>query len=665
MPFYFLFAWMALSGLVFLIPTRYKSYFSLLMSSLLTLGVGIYALPSLLQGKILSETFHLLPQTTTILSIDGLSAFFAILIAAISWAGTVYTRGYLTRHKPISSNLAISLHYLAYLWLPGSMIFSVIAVDGISFLLGWECMTLCTFVLVLFEAADRSKVRAAVSYLVQMHLCFFLLVIAFSWAAKANGAFGWDGIELLFSTQKHNFAFFALLFAAFGMKAGFFPLHTWLPLIHPKAGGNVSGLMSGVVIKLGLYGLIRTLSLVQNDFMEIASLLIIIGIITALYGILQASLQKDLKRLLAYSSIENMGLICLGLGLGVLGKFNNQGLLAVAAFGGAMLHIWNHACYKTLLFFSAGSVLQATGTTNLNALGGLSKTLPKLSIFFLIGALAICALPPFNGFVSEFLLYRSSFSILTHPAQSSLLEITIAVAVLFTLTLVGGLSLMTFGKAFGIGFLGNARSVYPKPLTEPDPWSLAGMLLLLIPILGIGFFPSIFANITCHLSGNYFQLPDAIFTRHSIIFNLYKIGIVGGIFCILCILLWILRRSTQKNKVNEFGPTWGCGYHAPNARIQYSGSSFTDVFGILARPLQGYRANMTEKIDPLDFFPKKKVFKTHHKDWIQHWLSESFSRWMGRFFGQIEVLQSGKIQYYVMMALLFIVFLILLSQYIQ
>lgn len=665
MPFYFLFAWMALSGLVFLIPNRYKSHFSLVMSSILAVGVGFYALPSLFSRETYIWTETMLPGPANVLRMDGLSALFSLIIVWVSAAGTFYTKGYLSRVQKISSNLSLSLHYFAYLWLPASMILSILAVDGTSFLLGWELMTFSTFVLVLFEAYDRSKIQAAISYLVQMHICFFLLIIGFTWGAQDGSSFGWDGIASQFAASRHNLALFSLLFVAFGIKAGLFPLHTWLPMIHPKAGGNVSGLMSGIVIKMGIYGIARTLSLVQNDFWSIGVLVLSVGIITALYGIVLACLQKDLKRLLAYSSIENMGLICMGFGLGMLGKYSGFSMLAVAAFGGALLHACNHACYKSLLFFSAGSVLQATGTTNLNLLGGLSKSLPKLSIAFLIGALAICALPPFNGFVSEFMLYRSTFSILTTPDKVNLAQVSLAILSVFALAIVGGLSVMAFGKAFGIGFLGNARSTFKRTPIEPDSWSIAGMLFLIIPILAIGFYPSFFANITCGLGGDYFQLQDAIFTRHSITFNLYKIGIVGGLFCMICVTLWGIKKWLHKNKEIAEGSTWACGYHAPNARIQYTGSSFTDVFGILARPLQGYKAKITDKIDPMDLFPKKNTFKTHHKDWVHHILLEKTSIKMVDFFQRIEILQSGKVQYYVMMALLFIIALIFLSQQIQ
>lgn len=662
MPFYFLFAWMALSGLVFLIPNRYKSYFSLSMSSILTVGVCFYALPSLFSGETYIWTRNLLPGPTNVLRMDRLSALFTFIIIWVSWSGTWYTKGYLSRVQHVSSNLSLSMHYFAYLWLPASMILSILAVDGTCFLLGWELMTFSSFVLVLFEAYDRSKIRAAISYLVQMHICFFLLVIGFTIGTDQGSAFGWEGIASQFAGTRHNLGLFALLFAGFGIKAGLFPLHTWLPMIHPKAGGNVSGLMSGIVIKMGIYGIVRTLTLVQNDFWGIGILLLSVGMITALYGIILACLQKDLKKLLAYSSIENMGLICMGLGLGMMGKFSGLSMLAVAAFGGALLHTCNHAFYKSLLFFSAGSVLQATGTTNLNFLGGLSRSLPRLSLIFLTGALAICALPPFNGFVSEFMLYRSSFSILTNPDKVNLAQISIAVSAVFTLAIVGGLSIMAFGKAFGIGFLGNSRSVFKRTPVEPSLWSQTGMLLLILPILIIGIYPSFFANITCHLGGHYFELPDAVFTRHSIIFNLYKIGIVGGLLFVISFALWGLKKWMNQGKEIREDETWACGYHAPTSRIQYTGSSFTDVFGILARPLQGYRTKTAKKMAGTDLFPTKNTFKTQHRDWIHHILLEKPAAKMSDFFQRIEILQSGKIQYYVMTALLFIIALIVLSQ---
>src|SRR5258708_7607985 len=273
--------------------------------------------------------------------------------------------------------------------------------DGISFLTSWEMMSLSSFLLVIFEGDKEATLKTGINYLVQMHVGFICILLAFLLVFRANGQFGFDALADYFASHD-NLWIFLLLFTGFGIKAGFVPLHSWLPHAHPAAPSHVSGIMSGIMIKMGLYGILRVLTHVQTDFMTIGLFVLTISIITGLTGILYAIFQHDLKKILAYSSIENIGIIGIGIGIATIGKEMNNDVLSFLGLAGALFHIMNHAFYKSMLFYTAGNVYFATHTRDQNHLGGIIQQMPKTGLLFLLGSIAIYVIPAFNAFISAF-----------------------------------------------------------------------------------------------------------------------------------------------------------------------------------------------------------------------------------------------------------------------
>ncbi len=336
--------------------------------------------------------------------LDPLSAFFTIIILVMGLLALIYSKGYL---KPyIEKGKSVNSHYLFYTALILSMLGVVTCQNALFFLVIWEIMSLSSFFLCIFENEEKEVLNAGIKYLIFMHISVLFLIIAFAILSIKAGSYDFSTFAQVLK-ENNTFAdvIFMLFFIGFGIKAGFVPFHNWLPEAHPVAPSHISAIMSGVMIKTGIYGILRILSLTGTPSKFIAYFVLIISVISAIYGILYAISQPDIKKMLAYSSIENIGIIGIGLGVGMLGLVHNQPIVAFLGFIGCIFHILNHSIFKNLLFFGAGAVYLKTHTKNMELLGGLIKKMPKTGALFLIGALAICALPPFNGFIGEFLIY--------------------------------------------------------------------------------------------------------------------------------------------------------------------------------------------------------------------------------------------------------------------
>ncbi len=310
------------------------------------------------------------------IQIDYLSAWFILIISFTFLTGAWYGVHYMKKYQEQTGNLV--LHAIAFILAYTALIDICMVQNALVFLVVWEIMALSAFTLVIFEHYKKETLRAGINFLIQSHISILFLTVAFFWAKVATGSFDFSAISTYTALHPRlGFGLFALFFIGFSIKAGFVPFHTWLPLAHPAAPSHISGIMSGVIIKIGIFGILRMLDLVNGYFTFIGIFIIIISVITGLYGVMMAIVQNNLKRLLAYSSIENIGIIGLGIGLGCLGKGINQQLLLVAGFGGALLHVLNHSLFKSLLFFNAGNIYQATHSLNIDSLGGLLKKIPK------------------------------------------------------------------------------------------------------------------------------------------------------------------------------------------------------------------------------------------------------------------------------------------------
>ncbi|MCX5681886.1 MAG: proton-conducting transporter membrane subunit, partial [Candidatus Omnitrophica bacterium] len=421
------------------------------------LGLAAVTL-NFINGQTVSFSLPLsIPYASFSLEIDLLSAFFLLPIFFLSALAAIYGAGYL---KSWYGKKSIGTSWFFYNLLVASMAMVVIARNSMVFLFFWEMMTVASYFLVTFENEKSSVRKAGLMYLVASQLGTAFLLVLFILLGREAGSLDFNRFQISAGILPSVIFFLAIV--GFGTKAGFMPFHIWLPEAHPAAPSHVSALMSGVMIKTGIYGLIRVLMFLGPPPAWWGGFLIVIGIICGILGVLFALAQHDLKRLLAYHSIENIGIITLGLGLGLLGMSIHSPVLMILGWAGGLLHVLNHALFKGLLFLGAGAVVHAAGTREIDCLGGLLKRMPSTGICFLIGSAAICGLPLLNGFVSEFLIYLGSFYGIGISASVFLAVLGIIAA----LAVIGGLAVACFSKAFGIIFLGEPRTSHGQDAHE-------------------------------------------------------------------------------------------------------------------------------------------------------------------------------------------------------
>lgn len=631
--------WVAFAGILFI-----------------SLTSSIVCVAALLQGKAILFSLPVMGLLHPLIVVDSLSAFFILTLNFTFLTGILYAKGYLSSYTETKNKTELSLHYFSFLWLEISMILVCMFHEGFAFLLAWELMTISSFFLVMFESNQAGTVRAAIHYLIQMHVGMLLILTGFLVVGKATGNMSFDALLGYFCDHK-PFPVFLLFFSGFAIKAGFVPFHTWLPEAHPAAPSHVSGVMSGVMIKMGIYGIFRIIFSLQGDLLPVGIFLLVISVLTGLYGVMQAILQHDLKKLLAYHSIENIGIIGIGAGVGIIGMNLQNPALMILGFSGALLHVLNHSLFKSLLFYTAGSVYKATHTRNIEELGGLMKKMPKTGTLFLLGALSICGLPPFNGFISEFLIYSGLFN--------GLHGISVYLTVIFLggivgLALIGGLAIFCFTKAFGLTFLGSPRSEKASNASEVTTSMIFPNVIIGIVMIVIGLFPIIFVAPIIHIVIS--SLPAEIYDSLSmhLLSDLQQISLVSGCFILLVLaLLWYRYRLMQKRKIHR-GPTWGCGYTGLTPAHQYTSTSFASDYAQLVRPV----IKSTYVIVPFreeEIFPENRSFAMHSSDPIQSKVVNALSEKMLGVLRRFAVLQTGKMQHYILYALVFMLFIFLLS----
>ncbi|MEW6270068.1 MAG: proton-conducting transporter membrane subunit, partial [Thermodesulfobacteriota bacterium] len=424
------------------------------------------------------------PGGALAIAIDGISALFLIQIFAVAALGAIYGLGYWAQGEHPDDARKLRLFYGL---LTAGMAVLVVARNSVLFLAGWETMALAAFLVVTTEDRVPAVRQAGYLYLIATRLGTLLLFAMFALLHAATGSFGW--VTPPPESGLAN-AIFLLGLTGFGLKAGLMPLHVWLPGAHANAPSHVSAVMSGVLIKMGIYGLVRLCSLFPSPPLWWGGAVLALGVVSAVLGVVFAIAQHDLKRLLAYHSVENIGIICIGFGLAVLGRSLGRPELVALGLAGALLHVWNHGLFKALLFLSAGSVLHATGTREIDQLGGLLRRMPHTGLAFLVGAVAICGLPPLNGFVSELLVY---LGLLRTVAGSGDLAWLAGAFTAPALALVGALAVACFVKVFGIVFLGEPRSGRARAAHESGAPMLVPMAALGGACVVIGVAPALVA----------------------------------------------------------------------------------------------------------------------------------------------------------------------------
>ncbi len=369
------------------------------------------------------------------LRVDGLSGWFILLTNFTFITGILYGRQYLKKYEGQGANL--SLHYISYILNQSAILGIYFIQHSLAFLCVWELMALSAFLLVIFEHGRMETLKAGINYLIQSHISIVFLTLGFIWVYTSTGSFDFSAIsQYSFSESKEaGLLLFLAFFIGFAIKAGFVPFHTWLPHAHPAAPSHISGVMSGVIIKTGIYGILRMLMLIHENYLVLGYIILVFSVITGIYGVMMAIIQHNLKKLLAYHSIENIGIIGIGIGIGALGTGLGYPLMAFAGYAGALLHTLNHSLFKSMLFYATGNIYQSTHSVNIERMGGLIHKMPRTALMFLLASLAICGLPPFNGFISEFLIYSGLYGALGTSSNSTI----IIILSISGLALIGGL----------------------------------------------------------------------------------------------------------------------------------------------------------------------------------------------------------------------------------
>lgn len=577
------------------------------------------------------------PYGSLYLRLDALAGFFLIPIFVIGALAALYGTAYLETYRG-RKQLAPPWFFLNLL--VASMVVVVLARNAVLFLMAWEAMALSSFFLVTFEDEKASTRRAGSIYLVASHIGTAFLLVLFVLLGKAHGSLDFDR----FGASSGGGLLFVLALVGFGTKAGFVPLHVWLPEAHPAAPSHVSALMSAVMIKTGIYGLLRILTCLGPAQAWWGWVLCAVGLTSGILGVVLALAQHDLKRLLAYHSVENIGIIALGLGVGIVGLSLGAPSIAVAGFAGALLHVLNHALFKGLLFFNAGNVAHGTHSREIDRMGGLLRRMPVTGATFLIGAVAISGLPPLNGFVSEFLIYLAGFNGAVSLTAASTVPMLATIA---GLALIGGLAVACFTKAFGIMFLGQPRSAHAEHAHEAGPAMLAPAVVLATGCLLIGLLGSTLVRSMGPLISSVTGLAPIAVGRSlaSCAGSLARVADFGAALIALTALLTAARAIALARRRVSTGATWDCGYAHPSARMQYTASSFaqplTATFGLLLRT----RDTFTGLQGP---FPQRAEFHSDTEDPYQRYVFGPVFESLSRAMAWLRPLQQGNVRLYVL-----------------
>jgi formate hydrogenlyase subunit 3/multisubunit Na+/H+ antiporter MnhD subunit len=582
------------------------------------------------------------PTQDLMLGLDPLSAFFLAPVLVLGALAALYGRTYMLAYR---DRKALGSATCSFNVLMAAMMTVVLARSTVLFLVAWEAMTLSSYLLVTFEHEEAEVRRAGLVYMVAAHVGEACLLAMFLLLDHHAGGLGFEAFAAMpLPSAGISTIIFILAAVGFGIKAGFLPFHVWLPEAHAAAPSHVSALMSGVMIKLGLYGLLRVTTFLPPASWWGPSLLAL-GLAGALWGITMALYQRDMKRVLAYSSVENMGIITIGVGLAFWRAREGDFLLAALGACGALLHVWNHVVMKGLMFLCAGSVLHGSGTKDMEKLGGLMKRMPRTGVVKVVGAVAIAGLPPLSGFVSEWLIYMGLMGGDVTRAGS------VSVAALLgtgLLAFIGGLAALCFIRLIGIVLLGEGRSQAAK-LAHESTFGMRGpMVSLAVFSIGMAIFPGALLRILTPVANQVFgpAVAERITRVQSSIGVLGVVNVAVWIALGLAIILWAVFRGPSTQPVE----TWGCGYVAPTARMQYTARSFSEFISNRLLP-RIMRARIVKEM-PTSPFPSIGSFSSRCTDPLTHGVYEPFfARWADRF-SRLRWIQQGALHVYLLYILI-------------
>jgi hydrogenase-4 component B len=585
---------------------------SLIAQAVATVAALIAVWPALARGLTTSaELAWAYPTESIHLHLDPLSAFFLAWSMPMTLLGSVYATAYLRDDLDGGRNAGPHFALLSLLQLSYLMIY--LAQNTMVFLLGWEISAVCAWLLVIWTYRNQSVRFAGFNYLVSTHVGLFFIAAALMTLHAASGSMDFGSFAAALSTPgPTRTAAFLLLGVTFALKSAFFPFHTWLPRAHAAAPAHISALMSGVIHKAGLYGFLRFTLLLGEPEPWMGWTVLSFGAASAIVGALFTTTQRDLKRLLGYSSTENVGIAAMGFGLGYLGLSWHQPALVALGFGGGLLHVFNHALFKCLLFYCAGAVYRATHTVDLERLGGLAKTMPWTAALFLIGGLAISGLPPFNGFASELMLYTGLFQAASEVGgNAGAALIGFAACLAFT----GAISALSMVRAFGVVFLGTPRDTTVHASADPGPALLVPMGLHAAGVVLVGLVPAVGLALAGPAAASFGDLSAAWTAAGTATWASAVVTIAVGVPALIG---WRAGRQAPRHV------TWGCGYTAGTSRMQYTGSSFSHPFASLFEAWMPARVQLRL---PDAVFPQRSgSFRSSHPDPIEDRIYEGIAR---------------------------------------
>ncbi len=583
-------------------------------------------------------------------AIDPLSAWFLIVLSVLAVPIAIFSIGY-ARHPPLDGRsvfLGIAFNVLLF-----SVELVFVAADVIAFLFGWELMTLATAALVATEYEVLETRRAAYLYLVMSHVATGLLIAAFFILASASGSVALSTLLTggALSGPLRDVVFL-LFFLGFGVKAGIIPLHVWLPEAHPAAPSGISALMSGVLIKTGIYGIVRFCAFgLGTPPLSWGVLVVVVGALSAVLGVMYALMQHDLKRLLAYHSIENIGIILLGVGAGMIAITGGQPGLAAVGIAAGLYHVLNHAVFKGLLFLSAGSLVVATGTRQIEEFGGLLRRMPWTGACFLVGAVAISGLPPFNGFASEWLAFQALLQGF-QASPDALVHLLFPVAAAL-LAMTGALAAACFVKAFGVSFLALPRSPAAAAAHEAGASMLAPQVMLAVLCVLLGVFPG--AVLTA-LSAVMVSLPGlhpppemirgplgmaaSAGSSAAVTPGALALALLGGLG-VAALLAVVMRFGTAIRRA----PTWGCG-GLLGPHTEYTATAFSKplmmIFRAVYRPTREVEA--LAKVSP--YFPHEVRYHIQIEPTFERYVYRPLTETVLRLADRLKILQAGSLHAY-------------------
>ena len=592
------------------------------------------------------ETIWKSPFGSLQFRLDSLSAFFMIPVLLVGASISLYNCGY---SSSANSRAEFLLTFYFGIIL-SSVIMLLLAASGATMLIFWEVMALSVFFAMCMEHGRQEVREAGLQYLVASHVTVLVLIMMFSLLGR-NGVTFFPAPGAMDASSASATVIILLALVGFGLKAGIMPLHVWLPAAHANAPSTVSAFMSGIILKMGIYGLLRTLSFFSTPPLWWGVLLLVLGVVSAVVGVLFAIGQHDLKRLLAYHSIENIGIIIMGIGIALIGLSCENRILFVLGMAGALLHVLNHALFKSLLFLAAGAVIHIAGTRDMDRMGGLSRALPLTSVAFLIGAVAICGLPPLNGFVSELLIYLGIFKGFG-LASGNVASVMALAAVALALT--GGLALACFVKVFGSVFLGSTRTILPAP--HENRAMSSAMAVLAVFCMLIGVLPFFVVRLLEPVVQSLFPQQGVLLPSIQTTAGVYGISVMAALLILTVVVLFVYYLNRLKSTPVSSSVTWDCGYAAPTSSMQYTASSFAEmlvrIFSSILRPEYKEPA-MT------GLFPEQGSLHSHVPEVTLDKGIIPFMLAVDRRLSSVRRLQSGQLNRYLMY--IFVALIVLLT----